>query len=144
MKHRCLKSFYLACALYQRDEDEPSGISQKIVLPFGLRPKTLKFIGSLMDSRFRGFCGQQWPRSRNQLEPMQDSDGNAENVLISSKVGARTTPVSIFYPSPPNVLPAFALHCICRCIDNAPGGIQRSQTATCPEVEERGGEGRLS
>ena len=40
------------------------------------------------------------------------------------------------------------LHCIAsaeermQCIDNAPGGIQRNQTATCPEVEE--GEGGFS
>ena len=40
----------------------------KSVLPFGLRPKTLKFIGFLMDSRFCGFCGQLRPRSRNQLD----------------------------------------------------------------------------
>ena len=44
-------------------------MNQKTKIVLGLRPKTLKFIGSLMDSRFRGFCGQQWPRSRNQLEP---------------------------------------------------------------------------
>ena len=80
--------------------------------------------------------------------PMQDSDGNAENVLISSKVGSRTTPVSIFYPS------AFTRQCTSigslyttlhlpvgrmQCIDNAARGIQRSQTATCPEVEDGGG-----
>ena len=79
---------------------------------------------------------------------MQDSDGNAENVLISSKVGARTTPVSIFYPSAYPAMYFQPLHCIAsaeermQCIDNAPGGIQRNQTATCPEVEE--GEGGFS
>ena len=32
---------------------------EQILLPFGLRSKTLRFIGFLMvDSRFRGFCGQ--------------------------------------------------------------------------------------
>ena len=35
-----------------------------------------------------------------ELAAMEDSDGNAENVLISPKVGGQwTTLVSIFYPS---------------------------------------------
>ena len=61
---------------------------------------------------------------------MQDSDGNAENVLISSKVSSRTTPVSIFYPSaeamffPRRECSVLTMH----------GEALRVQTATCPEV----------
>ena len=70
---------------------------------------------------------------------MQDSDGNAENVLISSKVSSRTTPVSIFYPSaeamyfPRRECSVLTMH----------GEALRVQTATCPEVYwgERGGWG---